>query len=479
MANKVAPVDSSPGGLLILSYAYPPAVWVGGRRIEAFCRYLPPLGWTPLVVTASSGPGRKRGLDVWHGTAVYRSGDLNPLAQWRGLRSRMGTSPPPADRPGHVSPAEVSNGRLRAVKRAILAGLTTPDDHMGWIPFAVSAGLRVARQYPVDAILVSSPPHSAQIAGLILAKALRKPLVADFRDLWTMNEYASDLWPGTRAARLNACLERMVVREADGIIANTHTAEVMLRQAYPWAASKMTTIPNGFDPVELEGILPRTFPKFTLTHAGSFYRDRNPRCFLEGLARWLDRSGVEDLRSKVNVLFIGRHDPSVSHLAHTIGLEGIVELAPSVPPSELYPILAGSDVLLAILGFRTTSRSVMPAKLYDYLAVGRPILALVPEGEVTSLLASHPLHRIVTCDDPSAVATALESLYAQRDLVRPGSGKAGLGVHAWPQFWRPHLARSLHEVLAGIIGSPGPVSPRLENRPPTTAREMGATYQRN
>lgn len=367
------------------------------------------------------------------------------------MRERWGIRVPASrDRETGLPPAvECLSGGF---KRGLLAALTTPDEHLGWVPFAVAGGLRAARRRPVDVILVSSPPYSAQLAGLVLARVLRKPLVADFRDLWTMNEYADEFWPGAGAARWNARLERMVIRAASCVIANTPTAEAMFRQGYPWAAGKLTTIPNGFDPAEVEGVVPRRFPKFTLTHAGSFYRDRNPRCFLEGLVQWLSRDRHDGLRDDVQVLFIGRNDPSVSHLVSALGLEEVVTLAPSVPPSELYPILAGSDVLLLMLGFRPTSRYVIPAKLYDYLAVGRPVLAFAPEGEVSSLLSDRGVHSVLPRDDPAAVATILESLYVERRQSRSGVGGAALGVEAWPQFWRPHLAQRLRDVLASTVG---------------------------
>jgi hypothetical protein len=135
-------------------------------------------------------------------------------------------------------------------------------------------------------------------------------------------------------------------------------------------------------------------------------------------------------------------------------LEDVVTLVAPVPVSEAYSIIAGSDALLLTLGFRECSRYVVPAKLYDYLAIGRPVIAFVPEGEASSLLADRTVHGVISRDDPAAVAPIMDRLYSNWQRGQSRMGVASLNVDAWPRFWRSHLARRLRDLLGEIVASP-------------------------
>lgn len=407
-------------------------------------------------MAAADGSGLKPGWGQWHGTKLYRTRDINSLdllaipstvRRWLNkLRSRRVESARPVSGMRKAPP-----GRLKAT---IVRTLTTPDEHVGWIPFVIAAGLRVARQQRVDVILVSSPPHSSQLAGLILAKLLRRPLVTDLRDPWQFNESAGFVTQSAWSDRWNAQLESKIVRSACYVVANTGTAEDVLRERYPLAAEKFRTITNGFDPVDFANIVPTRFSKFTLTHAGSFYGRRDPSCFLKGLAQWLARTRSK-VRDQVQAFFIGDSGPAVASAVTEAGLDGVVTLVPHVPSADLYPVLSGSDLLLLMLGSSANDRCVIPAKLYDYLAVGRPIMAFVPEdGEAARLLAKSRDHFVLTTEDPDRVTEILESLYRKWcDSAQKGARQ--MAVDAWPLFWRSHLAEQLRDVLTEAADSAG------------------------
>lgn len=412
-----------------------------------------------MVIAAATYSGVRPGWGRWNDTDVYRTRELRPLQTLALLRSgRRSVQRVPA---AETRIVDRRPSPLARIKSALSTAFKTPDEHVGWVPFAVAAGLRAARKRRPHAILVSAPPHSSHLAGVILSKLLRRPLIVDFRDPWTMNEDADKYWSTDWVRRWNDRLERFVLRRARYVIVNTRTAQQMFLERYPWLRTRLTTITNGFDPAVLDNLIPCKFDKFTLTHAGSFYAERNPDCFLKGLARWLNPAKDPMRRRSTQVLFIGRSDASVLQTITRLRLEDIVTLVPPMPPSELYPILVGSSALLLMLGFRECSRYVIPAKLYDYLAVGQPIMAFVPEqGEVSTLLSNRGLHCVVTRDDPDTVARALDSLYMswQRCELQGESSE----IERWPQFWRPTLARRLAEVLAQVVDG----APTAPARPP-------------
>ncbi|MDI6739276.1 MAG: glycosyl transferase family 1, partial [Candidatus Edwardsbacteria bacterium] len=159
--------------LLVLSYYFPPLGMSGVQRVLKLVKYLPRFGWQPVVVTPGFTGTYAYDQDLLAEAAapVFRTFSLDPL---------------------FLSPQKHDAGL--AARRGFLAWLNhwfIPDNKIGWIPFAVRAGMRAAQRYPIDAILSSAPPYSSHLAGVILKRALGKPLVSDFRDSWTNYTWVS------------------------------------------------------------------------------------------------------------------------------------------------------------------------------------------------------------------------------------------------------------------------------------------------
>ena len=60
-----------------------------------------------------------------------------------------------------------------------------PDAKIGWIPFAVSDGLKIINDHQIDMIFSSSPPQTINLIAKKLSKKTGIPWVADYRDPWT------------------------------------------------------------------------------------------------------------------------------------------------------------------------------------------------------------------------------------------------------------------------------------------------------
>ncbi len=72
-----------------------------------------------------------------------------------------------------------------------------------------------------------------------------------------------------------------------------------------------------------------------------------------------------------------------------LGLEDCVAIPGYVPHAEAMTLLGEADVLFCVqVGFEDRAKAVpyVPAKLYEYLATGKPILAPVAEGDTKNVL---------------------------------------------------------------------------------------------
>ena len=138
-------------------------------------------------------------------------------------------------------------------------------------------------------------------------------------------------------------------------------------------------VENGCDFDEFDGLEYTRAERFRITHTGSFFGRRNPRPFLEALGR-TDEHAV--------ARFIGGLPQGDLDWALENGLAGRIEVRPFVTRREALALERDSDALLLLIpdaGGR--GRGVLTAKIFEYLAAERPILAAVPrDGDAAALI---------------------------------------------------------------------------------------------
>lgn len=330
--------------------------------------------------------------------------------------------------------------------------LAFPDRFWPWLPGAVRTGLRLVREQPIDAVYSTYPPATAHMIGLRLKRRTQRPWIADFRDPWV-----EDSMPPVRR-RLEGWLERQVLTHADRVICNTPAMRRWFLERYPsLPPERFVTIPNGYDEADFSSIVPDARPSFEILYPGMISGgNRNPQPLLAGIALALERGWLtrEDLR----VTFLGTGSWGGSErfrrqLAEH-GLEGVCEVRQQrIPYADAVARMAAAD-LLVVLGEplgdgprvaaeRAWSHLQVPAKVYEYLRLGRPLLALVSGGAVADILRDTGAGTPVHPDDTEGVATVLRDAYANRP--EPGVPARPPGEVA--RYSRQHLTAELAAVL--------------------------------
>jgi glycosyltransferase involved in cell wall biosynthesis len=398
--------------LLLVTYYFPPCAASGTFRALGFARHLPKFGWQPVVVAP-------------------------PQMPWEPLDKGLSRQVPP-DTP--VYPVPYPQSRLhRLAQRFISSGI--------WWPRALAACARAVREHHPDALLTTGPPHGIHLLGQLLHLRHGLPWVADFRDPWAAANWQARR-RGLRGWWDRHC-ERLVMRTADVVIANAPRACAGLQAAYPQYRHKMVSITNGYDPENfpVTGTRPPGDGRLTLLHAGELYAGRDPRPLLDALR---ELSVVHPLR----LYLLGRSEDAGFDLGAEIrrrGLEGAVEFSGQVSYGRAVAEMAAADVLLLL---DTPGRRIgIPAKLYEYLGAGRPVLALAePDGDTAwALRESGVLHRVAPLTDAARIKQALSELIA--------ANAAGQSVTATGQrfaFTRERLAQQLAECLDACV-VPAPV----------------------
>jgi glycosyltransferase involved in cell wall biosynthesis len=101
----------------------------------------------------------------------------------------------------------------------------------------------------------------------------------------------------------------------------------------------------------------------------------------------------------------------------TCGLTENTELITHVPHDEVKRIQDTTQILLLLVNNAPNAKGILTGKLYEYLASGRPILAIGPEdGDAARLLKETQAGSIVDFDNKDKMKEVVEALY-QKYLV--------------------------------------------------------------
>jgi glycosyltransferase involved in cell wall biosynthesis len=420
-----------PKHLLVVAFHYPPDnSSTGVLRTLKFTRYLLGHGWHSTVLTVPEDLYRNRDEHLLHQVPPQVKVVRAPC---RDVRDQWG---------------------IRGIYPGFLA---VPDRYGSWRRPAVRAGLEIVARAEMDALYTTYPIPSAHLIGLRLKRKTGLPWIADFRDPW-----AGGGGHGLRY-RVESWLEGTVVREADLILANTEVAREDFLARYPrLAPEKFVTLPNGYDEEDFPPELcqqPATQP-FTIVYPGSIDPlNRSPLPLIEAIGQLL--RGGQMSRHDVRLHFLGAgaalRQPWFTDAVRAAGLGNIVSgVEGRIPYAESLKVLAGAGLLVVLneplgaareteLGY---SRLMVPAKVYEYLRLGRPFLALCGEGAVPRLLGQ--LDAGWWCP-PADIDGIARRILAAKVLHERDEGLA-IAPDKIAAFERRALTAKLASLLDGLTG---------------------------
>jgi glycosyltransferase involved in cell wall biosynthesis len=379
--------------VLLVAYHYPPDQAVGGVRPAKFTRYLPQLGWTPIVLTAAAqGAGGSRN----------EIGEIHHVAEWphplkwytrfkeHRLKAR-GRGDELAAKWSLSYDEAMAPSALRGIvelKRWILAFQWLPDQEIGWIIPAAWRGIRLIRRKRISHMITSGPPSSSYLVGLALKRITGIQWIADFRDPWTLKQ-KSPLYRNFVTDRVEARLIRSVVQRANLVLSNTAQRTEDVRKENPdLNPEKFITMTNGFDPADFEGLIQkRPVPgPVIFVHPGTFYFGQSPEPFLRALKRLIIDGNVK--QNDVLVRFFGYASAAggqaVPEMVRRLGLEAIVAIEPRVARREALQEILNAHVVLV---FSEHIPDRIPFKLYESMAAGALILNIGRAGATAEVLA--------------------------------------------------------------------------------------------
>jgi hypothetical protein len=441
--------------VLLVAYYFPPIAASGSMRPLGFCRYLDEYGWMPRVLTASpdsltpaqQGDEGLRKMVPPHVEVdtVPHANPLQTLIRWRGrvreqiverFTSRLSHKPRilSVDRP---TAERARATRIPSLRTSMLDwAFAFPDRQIPWYGPAVRRLARLPREKRPDAVFATGGPWTGLLVGKRLAERFRLPFVADFRDPWTMNpldavQFAP--WLSKRAKQL----EQDICAAASRIIVNTDELRQAFCTAYPHVAGKCQTITNGFDD---DGVVagavrdahddaPVTFGtarRVELAHFGSVYGARNPVPLLQATTELLQEGRIRP--GSLCLRFVGAWDvidSGCEALARSLERLGVLRREGPMSREACLAEMSRSQCLLALQGEYPLQ---IPAKVYEYIATGRPILVIGGEGATAGLIQNE---RLGVCwpNRSAIIKEELASLVERRTRIEAVSSRSVQRFH--------------------------------------------------
>jgi glycosyltransferase involved in cell wall biosynthesis len=227
--------------------------------------------------------------------------------------------------------------------------------------------------------------------------------VADFRDPWARAPWRDDR--PSLAARARVALERRVVSRANAVVFNTDRARQEFTRHYgPALSSRFHVIANGCDVMDTAASPRQPDHAFVLLHAGSLYGQRSPAIVLRALANAIRRGALAADRVKLRLVGLTSPPADLIALAASLNLAAAVEIVPRVPRREALAEMSAASALLLLQQGHALS---IPAKAYEYLAAGKPILAIADDGATADLIRDSGAGTVVDGRDVDAVERAM------------------------------------------------------------------------
>ncbi len=400
---------------LVISYNFPPVGGAGVQRVLKLVKYLPEHGVQPrvLTVTNPSVPVLDQSLerDFPRGLEVLRARTFEPSYAAKRAAWEAKGSGATGERERAQRPSPLAKLRRTATKAAsdLARQLLFPDPQVLWQPAAQLALVRALRE-PTDVVFVSGPPFSQfLLAPTVRLFAPRAALVLDYRDEWSTYRQTYEMMGSLLGASIGDPLEEALLQRAHAVTIATPEFKEALLARFPFVGDdRVFAIPNGYDAEDVpkvKGTPPSD--RVSIAYAGTVFKLTSVRGFLAGVRLFHERNAA--LAQKLEIRFMGRIVETEQDAFDGMSAFGVTTLGYK-PHDEVLRALSSSHVNLCVLDDVPNVERIYPAKIFELMALGRPILTLAPKGALTRLVQEESLGVVLAPRDAPAIAAYLERL---------------------------------------------------------------------
>jgi glycosyltransferase involved in cell wall biosynthesis len=320
--------------------------------------------------------------------------------------------------------------------------------------FCLSASVRGAFLERPDVVIGTSPPLPIAIAGYNVARIKRVPFIFEVRDLWP--ESLEGVGLGAKHSKVYktvAAIARYLYKHSDHIVVVTPAFKEYLNARWNVPMEKMSVVVNGVETDRFAPVppSPEIYRKFGVPEGNFVAAYTGTMGMAHGLETVLEVAEVlRDRAPRITLLLVGdggnRED--LVRITNERRLANVI-FTGQQPREKIPAIINSADVCLTLLKNEDVFKTVIPTKMLEYMACGRPVVLGVG-GQAERILLEADAGLSVEPENPNAIAEAILAMASD-----PGSrerfGRNGREFIC-SRMSRDVTARDYLEILAKLTG---------------------------
>ncbi|MBQ0719260.1 MAG: glycosyltransferase family 4 protein [Gammaproteobacteria bacterium] len=306
-----------------------------------------------------------------------------------------------------------------------------------------------------DVLISTSPQFFNGWAGYFVSRIKGIPWVLEIRDLWPESIIAVGAIKNKKIIAILERIENFCYRKAEHIVVVTQAfkAHILARGI---DSHKIDVVYNGVDPSFFdpekhnakEGMSPddglpaalgeQLQGKFVAAYIGT-------HGMAHGLNALLDAALLLKHEENIHILMVGdgAERSKLMTRCEMLGLTNLT-LCGQVPRASMPAIWALSHVSLVLLKKSDLFKTVIPSKIFEAMAMRKPIILGV-EGEVKTIVEKSGSGICIEPESAEQIAAAITALYRSKDNCA-AMGERG-GDYVLKNFDRNVLAQSFLNIL--------------------------------
>lgn len=417
--------------VLIIAYYFPPMGLSGVQRITKFVKYLPDLGWNPIVLTSNS-PAYYAFDDSLlkeieeKSVQIYRTEeDITKIVKKN--------SNPTLNYPSKFR---------QKIQSIVLQTLLQPDSRRLWAKQAIAKAEEIFKNHQIDLIFATAPPFTDFLVAHHLSKKYEVPYVLDYRDLWVDNPYY--FYASVFHKNYAISLEEKILMNASRSLVITRDMKNKILSRYRFLNyNDIAILPHGYDQEDIDNaqVLAHKSKKFVIAHSGVFSADLTPEYFIKAISSLINEK--TEIKQDLEIRFVGVLQKKYKKLITKNNLDEFFKLYGYVEHIESVKILIESDVLWMMV----PNSIVTPSRFYEYLGTRKPMIISSPPSELTKIVENS--NSVIRTDfkDINAIKKAILEMYMKwkNDKLTPISNEIT------EKYERKSLTKQLAKELAYCV----------------------------
>lgn len=363
--------------VVLLAPYFLPRRRVGSWRPFKFAIHLKEFGWEPHIITIRdlSGALTDKERHLLSGIPIF---EITPPFDFTSRSDSTIATNTPDEKSG------TGSSRFEPALHWI-------DKHFPidtWLPLfwlRKNKILQFIRDINPEMLWSTGDPWSSHWLAGRIQKNTQLPWVADFRDPWALGQVNLKRRSSFSTA-MDKKAEYNVIKNATAVTFTSKRTEQLYKDNYKKLNPKTATIYNCFDRLlyneKANDVLPYDDKVFNLVFFGKFRRLSPARPLVDILANLKEQLGQSELPLLVHSF--GPLSVPDKAYAQSRGVLSYFKTQAPIAPEKTLSVLSKADLLW--LSTDPGRENIIPAKLWDYLAAGRPVLSIAPNPEIAAIL---------------------------------------------------------------------------------------------